>query len=141
MNPISILFPLAAMLLLVCVVMVLMLRERVNEMKARRIHPQKLPSSSQMSATLQNTRAADHYRNLFEMPVLFYALCLALLATQAVSSGFVLAAWAYVALRVVHAVIHLGYNTVMHRFTVFALSSTLLVLMWIVFVVQLLQRA
>jgi hypothetical protein len=140
MNQVAILYPMAAMLLLVCVVMVLMLRERVAEMKARRIHPQKLPSSSQMSATLQNTRAADNYRNLFEMPVLFYALCLALLATQAASSGFVLAAWAYVALRVVHSVIHLGYNTVMHRFTVFALSSTLLLAMWIAFIVQLAHR-
>jgi len=34
-----------------------------------------------------------------------------------------------------------GYNTVMHRFAVFALSSTLLLAMWIAFVVQLAQRS
>jgi hypothetical protein len=140
-NQAPILYPIAAMLLLTTVVAALLLRERITEMKARRIHPQQLPSSSQMSATLQQTRAADNYKNLFEMPVMFYVLCLALYATQLASSGFVMAAWAYVALRVLHSVIHVGYNTVMHRFAVFALSSTLLLVMWIAFVVQLAQRS
>jgi hypothetical protein len=141
LNQASILYPVAAMTGLVCVVMALLLRERIAEMKARRIHPQQLPSSSQMSATLQHTRAADNYKNLFEMPVLFYVLCLALFATQMAGGGFVLAAWAYVALRVLHSSIHVGYNRIMHRFSVFALSSALLLAMWIAFVVQLAQRA
>jgi len=140
MNQASILYPIAAMFGLVCMVAVLLLRERITEMKARRIHPRQVPSGSQLSTVLQNTRAADNYKNLFEMPVLFYVLCLALFATQLASSGFVIAAWAYVALRVLHSVIHLGYNTVMHRFSAFALSSLLLLVMWIAFIVQLAQR-
>jgi hypothetical protein len=140
MSQTTILYPVVAMLLLVVVVMTLMLRERIAEMKSRRIHPQKVASSSQMSAVLQNTRAADHYKNLFEFPVFFYVLCLALLATQRVSTGFVWAAWAYVALRVVHSFIHLGYNQVMHRFQVFIVSSTLLLGMWLVFAFQLVSK-
>ncbi len=139
-NPIHILYPVAAMMVLTCIVMALMLRERVAEMKERRIHPQKVASSSQMSATLQNTRAADNYKNLFEMPVFFHALCLAVLATGMVGPGMVAAAWAYVALRCVHSFIHLGYNKVMHRFFVFLASCVLLLLMWAAFVVQLAQR-
>jgi hypothetical protein len=141
MNSTAILYPILAMLLLAAVVMVLMLRERVGEMKARRIHPQKVASSSQMSAVLQNTRAADNYKNLFEFPVFFYVLCLALYATQLVSPGFVWAAWAYVAMRVVHSFIHLGYNKVMHRFQVFILSSVWLLGMWLVFALQLAAKA
>jgi hypothetical protein len=136
-----ILYPIAAMLLLVTVVAALLLRERVAEMKARRIHPTQVPSSSQLSALLKNTRAADNYKNLFEMPVLFYVLCLALFATQLASSGFVMAAWAYVVLRVLHSVIHVGYNKLEHRFSVFALSVALLQGMWIVFILQLMQRS
>lgn len=136
----AILYPVVAMLLLVAVVMTLMLRERIAEMKSRRIHPQKVASSSQMSAVLQNTRAADNYKNLFEFPVFFYVLCVALLATQMVSAGFVWAAWAFVALRVWHSVIHLGYNKVMHRFQVFIASSVLLLGMWLVLVYLLLSR-
>ena len=140
MSQTAILYPVVAMLLLVAVVMALMLQERIQEMKTRRIHPQKVASSSQMSAVLQNTRAADNYKNLFELPVFFYVLCLALLVTQMVSAGFVWAAWAFVALRVVHSVIHLGYNQVMHRFQVFILSSTLLLGMWLVFAYLLLSK-
>jgi hypothetical protein len=140
MNQIHILYPVAGMLMLVCIVTVLMLRERIAEMKDRRIHPQMVASSSQMSIVLHNTRAADNYKNLFEMPVLFYVLCLALFATQMVSPLFVTSAWVYVLLRCVHSFIHMGYNKVMHRFTVFAISVALLAAMWLIFVVQLVQR-
>ncbi len=138
---VQILYPVAAMLLLTCIVMTLMLRERVGEMKARKLHLKTMPSSSQMSATLQNTRAADHYKNLFEMPVFFYVLCAALLATETVGAGIVAMAWVYVALRVVHAVIHVGYNRIMHRFYAFVASTALLVVMWAAFIMQLAMRA
>ena len=141
MNPTTIFYPLAAMVVLVFVVVCLMLRERVNEFKSRKIHPQKLPSSSQMLAVLENTRAADNYKNLFEMPVLFYVLCLAVYATNLVGLGMLVAAWAYVALRVAHSAIHIGYNKVMHRLKVFVCSALLLAGMWGVFVVQLLNKA
>ncbi len=140
MNQVQMVFPLAAMMLLTAMVMALMLCERVAEMKERRIHPQKVASSTQMAAVLQNTRAADNYKNLFEMPVLFYALCLALLATQMGSPLYLAGAWAYVLLRCLHSFIHIGYNKVMHRFQVFALSSTLLLVMWLAFAVQLCSK-
>ena len=140
MNQVHILYPMAAMMVLTCIVMALMLRERVAEMKERRIHPQKVASSSQMSATLQNTRAADNYKNLFEMPVFFHALCLAVLATETAGPGMVVAAWAYVGLRCVHSAIHLGYNKVMHRFYVFLASCVLLAGMWVAFIVDMAAR-
>jgi hypothetical protein len=139
MNPTYIFFPVAAMMLLVAVVTCLMLRERIAEMKARRIHPNKVASSTQMARLLENTQAADNYKNLFEMPVLFYALCLALFATQKVTHLWCMAAWAYVALRYAHSFIHIGYNKVMHRFTVFAASLALLVSMWATFIWSVVQ--
>jgi hypothetical protein len=140
MNHALILLPLAALVALVMLMTALMLRERVHEMKARRIHPQKVATSTQMAGVLQNTRAADNYKNLFEMPVLFYACCLALLALQAVTPLLLGLAWLYVALRCVHSFIHVGYNQVMHRFNVFALSALVLLVMWVLLVVHVLQR-
>ena len=134
-------YPVAAMLLLTVVVMVLMLRERVAEMKARQLSLKSMPSSSQMSAVLQNTRAADHYRNLFEMPVFFHVLCVAVLATGLVGPAMVAMAWLYVALRVAHAVVHLGRNRIRHRLRVFGASCAVLAAMWVTFVVQLSLRA
>ena len=139
-NQVQIVYPMLAMLALTCVVMVAMLRERTAEVKERGLAMRDIPSGSQMSAVLQNTRAADHYKNLFEMPVFFHALCLALLATEMVGVGMVVAAWAYVALRVAHAAIHLTYNRIKHRMRVFAASTTLLMVMWVVFALQLAQR-
>lgn len=134
-------YPLFAMALLVAVVTGFMLRERVGEFTSRRIHPQKLPSSSQMQGVLENTRAADNYKNLFEMPVLFYLLCALLYMSQQVSVGMLIAAWAYVALRYLHSYIHIGYNKVMDRFKVFITSASLLYGMWIAFFLQLVTRA
>jgi hypothetical protein len=136
-----ILYPLVAMALLVAVVTGFMLRERVGEFKSRRIHPQKLPSSSQMQGVLENTRAADNYKNLFEMPVLFYLLCALLYQTQQVTMGMLIAAWAYVVLRYAHSLIHIGYNKVMDRFKVFLTSATLLFGMWTAFFVQLITKS
>ena len=71
------------------------------------------------------------FRNLLEVPVLFYVLCLVAYVTRSVSTDIVVLAWAYVGLRVVHSLIYLSYNRVMHRFVVFALSNVVLVFIWI----------
>ncbi|MBS0413400.1 MAG: MAPEG family protein, partial [Proteobacteria bacterium] len=41
-------------------------------------------------------------------------------------------AWPYVGLRVMHSVIHITYNRVLHRLTAFALSNVVLMALWIV---------
>jgi len=40
-------------------------------------------------------------------------------------------AWAYVALRIVHSLIHLTYNQVLHRLAAFTLSNGALVVLWV----------
>ena len=135
----DILLPTAAMMLLVVLVAARMLRDRIVEMKVRRIHPGKVSGSSQMNVLLLNTRASDNYKNLFEMPVLFYVLCLALYVTESANEFYLAAAWVYVALRVVHSFIHLTYNNVLQRFAAFAASALLLVGMWSCFALTLLR--
>jgi hypothetical protein len=141
MNQAAIFYPIAAMVLLVVVVECFIIRERMDEMKTRQIGFDKVATSTQMNLVLVNTRAADNFKNLFEMPVLFYVLCLALYMTQSVSQGFLWTAWAYVVLRVLHSFIHIGYNNVIQRFSVFALSMWVVVGMWAVFVWQLANKA
>ena len=83
-----------------------------------------------MAARFADTRAADNYRNLFEMPVLFY-LALVVTAIAGLVTPLSLGlAWAYVALRVVHSAIHCGYNRVMHRFYAFLASNLVLWALW-----------
>ncbi len=73
-----------------------------------------------------------NYMNLLELPVLFYVACLAFVAIGVTSALALGLAWGYVALRVVHSLIHLTYNRVVHRLSVFALSNFVLVALWIV---------
>ena len=68
-----------------------------------------------------------HFSNQFEVPVLFYALAAVALATSHVPGWLISGAWLYVALRILHSLIHCTYNRVMHRFAVFLLSFALLV--------------
>jgi hypothetical protein len=71
--------------------------------------------------------------NLLEMPVLFYMVCLSLYVTRHVEPRLVTLAWIYVGLRLVHSIIHLTYNRVLHRFLAFASSNVVLLVMWISF--------
>ena len=139
MNP-SIILPVIALVLLTAVVWVRLYVERIRELKQRRIDPQSLATSASAGQTMQRVQASDNFRNLFEVPVLFYALCAVLASAQHVSSFFVIGAWVYVALRCIHSFIHLTYNRVIHRFAVYVLSTVILFVLWGVLGVQVLLR-
>jgi hypothetical protein len=126
-----------ALVLLTTAVGGLMLFTRVQEMRRKRIHPQATSTSVKMASKLENVQPADNFRNLFEVPVLFYALASIALATGNVPPWLATGAWLYVALRVLHSIVHCTYNKVYHRLTVFMASFGLLVAMWVWFFVSL----
>jgi hypothetical protein len=64
-------------------------------------------------------RPARNYMNLLELPVLFYVVCLFMLATGKFDAVQVSLAWLFVATRYVHAFIHIGFNYVPLRFTAY----------------------
>lgn len=67
----------------------------------------------------------------FELPVLFYAGALFAFQFGVVDMILAAIAWAFVAARVVHAIIHTGKNVVMRRFGVFLVSFLTLILFWL----------
>ncbi len=136
----SSLWPVCALALLTAIVWAWMYVDRIGEMRAKHIAPQRLPTAREAATILERTAAADNFRNLFEIPVLFYVLCVTLTATGLATPLQVGLAWLYVALRAAHSLIHITYNRVSHRFTVH-LGSTLCVLfMWGVFAIDLSRR-
>jgi hypothetical protein len=72
-----------------------------------------------------------NYMNLLELPMLFYVVCIVLYLTAGSSTTTTALAWAFVALRVVHSLIHLTYNRVVHRLTAFTASNVALVMLWV----------
>ena len=111
--------------------------DRLGELRTRRIHPQQIATSKQAAEKLENTQSADHFRNLFEMPVLFYALCGFLAITKLTTLLLLACAWGYVVLRAFHTWIHLTNNKVIRRFQVFVASAIVLYAMWGIFAVRL----
>ena len=73
---------------------------------------------------------SNAFHNQLEMPILFYVVVLIALRVEAVDGALVSLAWAYVGLRIVHALIHVTYNKILHRFWVYALSSLILIGLW-----------
>jgi len=135
----AVFLPALAMVALTIAVWLRMYATRIGEMKRERIHPQAVATSAQMAARLSDTRAADNFRNLFELPVLFY-LALVVAAMTAQTGTAVLAlAWIFVVLRVLHSWIHCTYNKVMHRFLAYLAGSVALWALWAVLAFGLLR--
>ncbi len=126
----AIFLPALAMVALTIGVWVRMYVARIGEMKRERVHPQSVATSAQMAARLTDIRAADNFRNLFELPVLFYMALVVAALTSQVNAVTLALAWGFVALRIVHSVIHCGYNKVMHRFRAYALGGLVLWVLW-----------
>lgn len=122
-------WPMLAMVAVTAAVWVRMYRLRIAEMKEKRIHPQAIAVSG-TKHRLENTRAADNFQNLFEVPVLFYAISAVLLATNLGTPLLLAMAWAFVLLRAIHSAIQCSYNKVMHRFGVYVASTLVVLAMW-----------
>ena len=132
-----ILYPLLAMFLLVCLVAATMLRRRVTFYKQNRVHPQKTATSSEMAAVMPDSRGPDNFRNLFELPIMFYVATLTIYAAGLICMPQLILAWGYVVARYAHSFIHCTSNVVMHRFYAFLTSCVLLVCIWLMLAYQL----
>ncbi len=126
-----------ALFFLTSCVWVLMYARRLAEITRRKIDYQTLGTSESGAGKLENVSAADNFRNLTEAPLFFYVVCISLFVTAEVSILQLVLAWVYVFLRLIHSVIHVSYNKVLHRWFVYVLSCGCLFLMWLNFAIAL----
>ncbi|MDQ0393600.1 MAPEG family protein [Labrys monachus] len=78
------------------------------------------------------TRPTRQLANQFEYPVLFFTLAAVAIAVPVESAWLVSLGWCYVALRWIHALIHLTLNRLYLRTPVFMASNVVLLTMWII---------
>ncbi|CCM74542.1 MAPEG family protein [Rhizobium mesoamericanum] len=69
--------------------------------------------------------------NQFELPVIFYACCVLLYITEADNLAVVVLAWLFVALRYLHALVHVTSNNLRYRSPLFAAGYVVLGGMWL----------
>ena len=66
---------------------------------------------------------SDNLKNLFELPVLFYAIVLYLYATNSVDGIHVACAWVFAVFRMLHSFVHCTFNHVMLRFYLYLIAA------------------
>ena len=126
-----IILPVLALVTLTFIVWIAMYITRISEMQRKRIHAQKLDSRVHAQALLTDSAVvADNLKNLFEMPILFYAGMLLSMVLMIQDLLLVQLAWGFVALRFIHSIVHCTYNRVMHRFVAYLASCLVLMLIW-----------
>lgn len=80
------------------------------------------PANSRLSPP-EVSKPSDNLKNLFEIPVLFYALALYLFVTGNVDTLHVACGWIFVIFRMLHSIVHCTFNHVMTRFGCYAIST------------------
>jgi hypothetical protein len=126
------LLPLLAQVFLTFVVWFYLYALRIPEIRSKGIDLKDLKDRAEGHRLLPVSAAAsNNLKNLFEMPVLFYAAVLLTLVMLVQDPWLVALAWGFVAFRAVHSFIHCTYNNVNHRFVAYALSCLFLIFMWI----------
>ena len=84
-------------------------------------------------------RPAHNLANLFEMPMLYFALIPLVMLTAHASMTQVVMAWLFVGLRAWHSFLHIGTNPIRLRARVYIGSCAVLAAMWLGFAVDLIS--
>ena len=128
MNGEAIFIPMLGTMTLTAVVWFYMYARRVPAMRRAGVSVQTYTTPDKVAEHLSDevNYSANNLKNLFEVPVLFYGLCLYLFVTGNVDTAYVVAAWLFFLFRVLHSVVHCTRNVVMLRFYLYAAASMLL---------------
>jgi len=132
MQNLEILYPLIALAAWTFLVLLLIPFVRVRSVRRREIGPNDFRFGESPAVPPSVSIPNRNYMNLLELPMLFYVVCMLLYITAGSSRLAVYIAWFYVLLRVVHSLIHLSYNGVIHRLSAFALSNAALISLWVI---------
>ena len=130
MNP-SLYYPCFAMFLLTLGVLVVMFVRRVNALKSKTVKMNYFKTYHQNEEGFPEKmlQASRNFANLFEVPTLFYMVCLFATVLNSVDTFLVILSWSYVVFRLIHSFIHLNSNNIRLRMSLYALSWLVLILM------------
>jgi hypothetical protein len=117
--------PFFATMFLTLVVWVYMYIRRISFIIGRKISQQEIsvPGTLAQISPPNVSNPSDNLKNLFEIPVLFYALVLYLFITKQVDTVYVNAAWVFVVFRILHSAVHCTFNLVILRFYLYLFAT------------------
>lgn len=137
-DPNLIFWPLIVQAFVTLALYVVMSRARIASIKQGRakVSDFRLPNRDEGN----DTRAiANAVTNQFELPVLFFAVCLSAHAAGVVSAVMIVLAWCFVLTKTAHSYVHATSNRIRHRRPIFIAAFFVVTLMWVWFGVSLLS--
>ncbi len=140
MNPVSLFVPVLVLMLWTLLVLLRVAICRFRAAFAGRVRPRDFKVGESAGVPPDVAIPNRVFMNLLEVPVLFYVLAMIAFITGHVDTATWSLAWAFVVLRVVHSLIYLTYNHVMHRFAAFAASNVVVLVMILYLGLQLSSR-
>ena len=125
MNQTAIFGPFFATMFLTLLVWVYMYIRRIAFITGSKLNPKELavPGALAQLSPPEVSNPSDNLKNLFEIPVLFYALALYLFVTKQVDATYVTAAWVFVGFRALHSAVHCTFNLVLLRFYLYLFAT------------------
>jgi hypothetical protein len=98
---------------------------RISFITSRKISPKDLAVPGRLAhiSPPNVSNPSDNFKNLFEIPVLFYALVLYLFVTKQVDTVYVNAAWIFVVFRALHSAVDCTFNLIMLRFYLYLFAT------------------
>ena len=120
MNQIALLTPVFVLILWTFIIFLIMSYGRTRFMK----DPQDAAHTKDLKGTLPAwvERTGDNYNHLFEQPVAFYVVTLAIALINSIDPLMMQLAWTFVILRIIHSLVQLTFNLVLVRFMIFLIG-------------------
>jgi hypothetical protein len=126
----NIVYPLLTMVILTLIVTIRLLFFAVKSIIKGEVHiKQYRIYDGEFPAKFISVR--QHYKNMFEMPILFYLLCTLLIISDSVAPLDIQLAWGFVIFRILHSISRIPNKNVNIRFGLFAGSFIMLVAEWV----------
>jgi hypothetical protein len=131
----AVLLPLFAEVILTFALMLRMGALRNADYRSGRVKPQDIALREPKWPPL-TAQTAFSFSNQFELPVLFYVLTILEWMTRHAGILFVTLAWVFVVFRVLQAYVHVTSNIVRLRGTFYIVGALVLMIMWAIYIVQ-----
>ena len=110
---------------------------RNNDYRSGVVKPQEI-ALREPKWPAHTTAVANSFSNQFELPVLFYVLTILEWVTRHAGVLFVWLAWIFVIFRVLQAYVQVTNNNVRLRGAFYSVSALVLMIMWAIYIVQVL---
>lgn len=135
MSQTAIFWPMIALTFLICCVYAVLFLRRQQALSTGQATPRdfKLP----LKEPEASVTAIRNLMNLYELPMLFYVVCLSLYAVNGATLLAVILAWLFVASRIAHTIVHITSNRLRLRQPLFLVGFILNGALWVLLALHL----